>query len=188
MLSCKLSYAILLGVPSCLPSVRIPVPTHHSLFTSGPNTLSDCRGCQRCDVVSQSGQIGAPSLLIEQLPVRGSSSSCHLKVPFACPLLCSLPASLDHLVRQAASLSMTLGDITSAVSTDPATQAIVDVGDEASKNSGFFGTIAGVFEMVLKASDFTKHPSSTTALSTAKEHPHFGVRSCLGLFASCNIV
>lgn len=65
----------------------------------------------------------------------------------------SLPTSLDHLVSQVASLSMTVGDITSAVSTDPATQAIVEAGDEASKNSGFFGSIAGIFEVVLKAID-----------------------------------
>lgn len=61
---------------------------------------------------------------------------------------------------------MTVGDITSAVSTDPATQAIVEVGDEASKNSGFFGTIAGVFEMVLKASDSAIHPFGIFVLST----------------------
>lgn len=51
---------------------------------------------------------------------------------------------------QAASLSLTVADITNAAAADPATQAVVDAGDQATKNGGFFGPIAGLFEGILK--------------------------------------
>lgn len=51
---------------------------------------------------------------------------------------------------QAASLSLTVADITNAAVADPATQAVVDAGDQATKNGGFFGPIAGLFEGILK--------------------------------------
>ena len=68
----------------------------------------------------------------------------------ACAGKRSLQPSLERLVDQAASLSLTVADITNAAATDPATQAVVEAGDKATKNGGFFGPIAGLFEGILK--------------------------------------
>ncbi len=89
----------------------------------------------------------------------------------SCPPACSLPGQLDHLLQQAASLSLTLADAATAVGSDPASQAAVDAVQEVgNKNGGFFGPIATVFEATLKVGSYSRGISV-----------HYGASACCGV-------